>query len=218
VWIVRGGQVAGGKGLQLSSTLTRFGSVAARGDFDGDGSDDILLARSRRGAVDIVYLEGSEAVGRESRNAPGTRWQVIATPDADGDGVAEIVWENVDTHALSIESMAAPGRFTPLSTQPGDWRVLGSDDVDGDGRDDLLMRQRRTRRVAAWLLGGGSPKPSSWSATPDRYREYRGLGDFDGDGRADAFWHHPDGSVQSVEPALVSEPTTGDELVGDDGD
>src|SRR3972149_5602642 len=93
--------------------------------------------------------------------------------------------------------MSAPGQAAPLISQPGDWRELGSADLDGDGRGDLLRQERATRRVQAWLLDGDQATQSSWSARPgDRYWTYRGLGDFDGDGRADSFWHHLKGMVE----------------------
>jgi hypothetical protein len=227
VWLIREGGVAEGAGLELGTSRTRDWAVAGRGDFDGDGRDDIALARPRRGAVDLLLMDGSAVAARVTRRAPGDRWRLIATPDADGDGAAELVWENVDSHALSIEWMSAPGQAAPLVSQPGDWRVLGSGDLDGDGRDDLLVRERGSRRVQAWLLDGDRVTRSRWSATlADRHWTYRGLGDFDGDGRADSFWHHaPTRTLEiwlatpaGVERAAASESTAGDKVVGDEGD
>ena len=188
-----------------------------------------MLAHPERGVVDLLLLDGTRIASRVSRNAPGDRWRVIAAPDADGDGIAEIVWENVDSHALSLEWMSSPGRSTPLVSQPGAWRILGSGDLDGDGRDDLLVQERNTRVVRAWLLDGNAVTvtESSWARViGDRAWSYRGLGDFDGDGGADAFFYHSrDGAVGlwfmtrgGVEAALLSEFSGDDKPVGDLGD
>jgi hypothetical protein len=194
VWLVRAGVAAGGSGLDLGAVTSEW-TVAGRGDFDGDGRDDIALARPQRGAVDLLLMNGNAIASRVTRNAPSDRWRVVATPDADGDGTAELVWENVDSHALSIEHMSAPGQVTPLVAQAGAWRVFGSGDLDGDGRDDLLVRQ--SGRVQVWLLDGDRARVAGvFLASVGTNWAYRGLGDFDGDGRADAFWHDASGVVE----------------------
>jgi len=195
VWLVRAGVVATGAGLDLPD-ITKDWTVVARGDFDGDGRDDIALAHPQQNLVDLVHLNGSQVVSRETRTAPGARWHLLAAPDADGDGIPEILWENLDTHALAIESVSAPGQAVALASPSGDWRVLGAGDLDGDGRDDLLVQQTGNRVVMAWLLDGNRVTPSGWQALPDKSSSFRGLGDFDGDGIADAFWYHPGGEVE----------------------
>jgi hypothetical protein len=221
VWLVRDGVAAGGSGLDLGAVTSEW-TVAGRGDFDGDGRDDIALARPQRGAVDLLLMNGNAITSRITRNAPSDRWRVVATPDSDGDGIAELVWENVDTHALSIEHMSAPGQAKPLVAQPGAWRVIGSGDLDGDGRDDLLVRQS-SGSVQVWLLDGDRARTSPvFAATAGRNWAYRGLGDFDGDGRADSFWHDPRGVVEiwfategGFETAFASKMTGDDVPAGD---
>lgn len=222
IWLIRDGAVASGAGLDLAD-LTREWSIATRGDLDGDGHDDIVLARPRRGTVDVLHMDGSVVASRVAHAAPGDRWRVIAAPDADGDGVAELVWENVDSHALSIEWMSAPGRFAPLVSRPGNWRVIGAGDLDGDGLDDLLVRERNTGVVKPWLLDEARVEEGSWESRSGK--SFRGLGDFDGDRVADSFWSDFRGRVEiwlsadgSPEPAFVPTTTGGDRLVGDQGD
>ena len=221
VWLVRDGVAAAGSGLDLGA-VTADWTVAGRADFDGDGRDDIALARPQRGTVDLLLMNGNAIASRITRNAPSDRWRVVATPDSDGDGIAELVWENVDTHALSIEHMSAPGQATSLVAQPGAWRVVGSGDLDGDGRDDLLVRQA-SGNVRVWLLDGDRASTSPvFAASVGKNWTYRGLGDFDGDGRADSFWHDASGVVEiwfategGFEPAFASKMTGDDVPAGD---
>jgi hypothetical protein len=225
VWLVRAGAVATGAGLDLPD-VTKDWTVVARGDFDGDGRDDIALAHPQQNLVDLVHLNGSQVVSRETRSAPGTRWRMIAAPDADGDGIPEIVWENLDTHALSIEWVSAPGQARALVAQPGSMRVIGSGDLDGDGRDDLLVQEANGLRVNGWLLQGDRVTPWGVDAVlGEKTWSYRGMADFDGDGMADAFWSNPAGVVEiwfatpdGAESAFVSEFARGATPVGDRGD
>jgi len=224
VWLVRADAVASGATLDLGA-LTSEWTVAGRGDFDGDGREDLALASPQGGVVDLVFMNGTAIAARVSRNAPSDRWRLVATPDADGDGAAELLWQNLDSHALAIESTSAPGRSTPLVAQPGAWRVLGAGDLDGNGRDDLLvgLPHKGQMIVDAWVLDGGRAQSAGWQAmTGSSGWSYRGLGDFDGDGLADAFWHDRGGLVEiwfttpgGPEPAFVSETTRNNLVAGD---
>src|SRR5262249_15690670 len=77
-----------------------------------------------------------------------------------------------------------------------DWRISGTGDFNGDGKDDLLWRNTNGS-VAVWLMdgtnsvGGGyvGPMngPSEWTIA--------GTGDFNGHGRDDIPWHNDNGQV-----------------------
>ncbi|HVN36979.1 MAG TPA: VCBS repeat-containing protein [Myxococcota bacterium] len=226
VWLVRGGAVTTSAGLDLPD-VTADWTVVARGDFDGDGRDDIALAHPQQNLVDLVYLNGSQVVSRETRSAPGPRWHLVATPDADGDGIPELVWENLDTHALSIEWISAPGQAHVLVSQPGNFRVIGSGDLDGDGREDLLVQEANGLHVKGWLLAGDRVTPwevDAWIG--DKHWSYRGMADFDGNGSSDPFWVRTSGAVElwftspgDFETGYTTEwVASGAVLVGDHGD
>jgi len=227
LWLVREGAVVAGGALDVPGVkISRSWKVSGSGDFDGDGRDDIVLAHPIKGFVEILLMDGAQVVSRVSRSAPTPEWRVAATADTDGDRRAEIVWAHQKTRAVALEWLDAPRQSVPLDGALPGWRLLGSADVDGDGRDDLWMRNADTRQVQPWLLDGAHATPMAWSTKAgDKYWEFRGLGDFDGDGLSDPFWQHPDGFVEiwfgapaGVEPAFVSEQTAGAIVVGDEGD
>ena len=73
------------------------------------------------------------------------------------------------------------------------WQILGVGDLDGDSRADLIWRDRNRGDVAAWLLDGASMK--AWATLlpaldPVNWR-LDGIGDLDGDGKADLIWRSP---------------------------
>ena len=72
---------------------------------------------------------------------------------------------------------------TGLNTYP--WDVVAVDDLNGDGKSDILWHNSVTGETAAWLMdgttliAGGALLPAHWQITR--------TGDFNGDGKADIF-------------------------------
>jgi hypothetical protein len=227
LWLMRAGKVAGGGGVALPGfKITRSWKVDGVGDFDGDGREDVAVAHRTQGLVEILLMNGSTLVSRATRKAPSPDWQLVATPDSDGDGVSELVWRNNSTYEVRIESLAAPGQTHALLPARTPWRLLGSGDVDGDGRGDLLLRDRTDRIQPLLLTGARGTLASFGGVSPDRPDwSFEGLGDFDGDGRADPFWSHDTEPVQiwfsaarGFTPARVSSSNVGMIAVGEDED
>jgi hypothetical protein len=226
VSLIRDGAVAGGGGVSLPGfNLSRSWKVDGIGDFDGDGREDIALANRTKAAVELLTMNGAALASRTSRRAPSSDWHLVATPDADGDGVSELVWQSQSTFEMRIEAVAAAGRTLPLLPAKTPWRLAGSGDLDGDGRQDLLIRNKDTRQVQPLLLNGASPTLARFGAAAPKNWEIRGLGDFDGDGRADPLWSHDTQAPQlwltsasSFTSASVPAATSGLLAVGEDED
>jgi hypothetical protein len=71
---------------------------------------------------------------------------------------------------------------TPLSE-------LTANDIDGDGRADLVWRHSTTGAVLVWLLDGAAPPFAMTIDTlSDLDWQVVGVGDVNGDGRADLVW------------------------------
>jgi hypothetical protein len=124
--------------------------VLGAGDFDGDGHDDVVRRSKASGEVGVLFLEIGgvrETVSLGATAPPHQKLAAIA--DYDADGRDEILWRNLDTGSLTLwkpvgESVAAtalPPLFPPpLSFPPPTWQLLGEGDFDGDGHDDLFLR------------------------------------------------------------------------------
>jgi hypothetical protein len=227
VALLRDGAVVGSGGVSVPNfKLTRSWKVDGIGDFDGDGREDIALAHRTSGVVELLTMNGAALASHIVRRAATPDWHLLATPDADGDGISELVWQNQSTFEARIESLAAPGQMHAVLPAKTLWRIVGSGDLDGDGRQDLLLRHKETKRIQPLLLTGAQATLANvGAAAPGSSWSLRGLADFDGDGRADVIWNHQTEPVQlwltgasGFTAARVTASSAGLLAVGEDED
>src|SRR5205085_6012637 len=125
----------------------------------------------------------------------------VAAPvkgDFDGDGKPDIVWRNSMTGANAIWLMNGTTfnnngtdirNLLPVTIQQ--YRIVGADDFDGDGREDLLWRKLDDGTMVLWLLNGTTIDAVNFPATiPDPNYYVGGTGDFNGDGSPDILWRN----------------------------
>src|SRR5205814_1530676 len=93
--------------------------------------------------------------------APGSDWHVVVSGDFDADGRADLLWRT-DGGSLAIWEMVGTQIKTADYIKMGsatvkapgaDWHLLGADDFDGDGHDDLLWRTD-SGALAVWKMNG----------------------------------------------------------------
>lgn len=166
-------------------------------DFNQDGWPDILSFQTAGGAVAIWYENPKGAAGYWTEHAAYSPVDDESPDfvDMDGDGKPELV-----TLSNGYGGWAAPNWASPNSpwtfhnvTQKGTWQVythaLGTSDVNGDGRRDLILstgwwEQPATPSSAAWVQhasafwGQADPSESYGGAQMFAY-------DVDGDGKND---------------------------------
>lgn len=188
-------------------------------DFNGDGRDDVLT----------VSFPGKEAFWYANPGKPDREWERhVAFPvvdnespaftDVTGDGVPELVFHTrlpgekqarLGYAVPDPENPTAPWRFHPVSA-PADWgryqHGLGVGDVNGDGRQDLLMNHGWWEQPASTE---GDPEWAFHAADFSPQAAQIHVEDINGDGRNDVItaveahghglvWHEQlgDGSFQ----------------------
>lgn len=130
--------------------------VVATGDFNGDGSDDILW-RNDAGALSNWLGTSAGGFVNNDTNAAGwapTNWAVVGTGDFNGDGRLDILWRS-DTGHMSNWLSTATGGFVnndanAASWAPTSWHIASIGDFNGNAIDDILWRND-TGHLSDWL-------------------------------------------------------------------
>jgi subtilisin family serine protease len=201
LWQMDGRQVTGTIWFSIPLVADQEWRVAGSGDLDGDGQADLVWQHTVSGRLATWLLHGPEVVATlplSIDRVTDLDWIVRAVGDVDGDGFADLVWQHRVNGALAVWFMNGAqviGTQSLSIPQVADlqWHIAGAGDVDGDGKADLLWHHQTTGRLAVWLLDGAqvvNTVPLSVPAVADVNWKVRGLGDLNGDGRADLVWQN----------------------------
>jgi hypothetical protein len=172
--------------------------VVGQGDFDGDGTADVLVERPATGEAAVWFMDGTHVARTKPLTpaGPGAFWNAAAAGDFDADRKPDILWRNSKTGELLVwlmngVSMTSARPLTPDAADPG-WNLVGAGDFDGDGQQDILWRQGATPRLNVWFMNGTARVRSEdvSPANPDGRWNVAGTGDGNGDGKTDIFWRN----------------------------
>ncbi|MFF5633693.1 FG-GAP repeat domain-containing protein [Streptomyces sp. NPDC012825] len=143
-----------------------YNKVIAPGDLTGDGHQD-LLARTPSGALYLYAAKGGDFDHRGpflTRVAVGGGWQgydqIVGTNDLDGDAIADLVARTPKGDLYFHKGTgSATAPFKARVRIGGGWnvynQVIGTDDLNGDGRGDLLARTYGGAFYQYLSTGGG---------------------------------------------------------------
>jgi hypothetical protein len=163
------------------------------GDFNHDGTIDLLLRNTSTGALvawlmnNGTYLSSS-AIG----GANPAEWDVAGIGDFNADGTDDILWLNRNTGLVGnweIRNGAYYAWHSMAGADPAAWTLSGIGDFNGDGADDILWANKNTGLVGNWEIRDGTyyawhsiagADPAAWTLS--------GIGDFNGDGTDDILW------------------------------
>ena len=210
IWTVDGGTRTGDFRVGYVDTALGW-NLAGVGDFDGDGTLDLIWFSPSTGSVKIWPMNGVSRVIASGQPVevvlsptvnPNAGWVFAGVGDIDNDGIADIIWWNQTdgrvNHWLLTSSMSVKPESGSmgLHASPGTWKVVGVGDFNADGRTDILWKDDVSGDVEIWLtagLYGHNSIPFAQGVVP----EWRvsNVGDYNGDGRADILWRHDAGNV-----------------------
>jgi hypothetical protein len=167
--------------------------VAGVGDFNYDGTADVLWHNPTTGAAETWQLHDGNWSQSVDLGSHGAGWQVAGIGDFDGDGTSDVLWRESATGKLDAWAMQDGqwAKSTDLGSHGADWTVLGVGDFNGDGTDDVMFQNTTTGAVDEWVMANGNWSKSISLGSHDIAYSSSAIGDFDGDGTDDVLWQNP---------------------------
>ena len=195
----------------------KYGVVCQRrpigsNDFNDDERADILWHNASTGESQIWFMNESSRIGRATisnggRPAQiGLPWRIVGSRDFNGDGKTDLLWHNSSTGEPQIWFMNGFG-FADRATVVGEdgsparvglpWRIVGTNDFDGDRKTDVLWHNSSSGETQIWFMNGfrrtrrenvlGQNGRATLIGLP---WSIVGTNDFNVDGKSDLVWHN----------------------------
>ena len=167
-------------------------TAVGAGDFDGNGSADVLY-RNQHDGRNFLLSDASWAdwaAYYPITAVTNLAWKVAGVGDFDGDGRSDVLWRNSASGQNTIWRSASNATRLPLTTVSNlAWKIAAVGDFNGDGRSDIFWRNASTGANVIWDSGNSTTQRAVTSVTNFSWN-ITTTGDYDGDGRADLFWRN----------------------------
>lgn len=196
LWLMAGDQVSDRIDLPSEAGWT----VEAIADFNRDGQADLLVRNKSTGDNAAWFMggeNGAEYKGRDGITGIGADWEVQGVSDFDDDAKADILWQNKRTGENVIwymgDNSGTAVRDRAELRSPGrQWSAQGLADFDGDGRTDVLWRNKDSGENLVWYMHGDQGTRYKDSERIETFKDsdwqLHGVGDFNQNGSLDLFW------------------------------
>jgi hypothetical protein len=123
--------------------------VAGFGDFNHDGTTDMMLYNNSSGSTAVfeVYdISNHQVISANSLGAVGSNWQVAGFGDFNSDGTTDMMLRNSSNGAFEVYDINN-NMITSASVigqVRNDWQVAGFGPMQGPGTSDMVLRNVNT--------------------------------------------------------------------------
>ena len=159
VWYMNGTTMSSSVFLNPASAGTAWKAVAV-GDFNKDGKPDILF-QAADSSLAIWYMDGVNmtSVVPLKPGSSGAGWAAFGTGDLNGDGNLDILFQHTDGslavwYLIGGNNVLLSAALKPATTGDKNWRAVGTIDLNGDGKADILFQNSATTELAVWYMNG----------------------------------------------------------------
>jgi hypothetical protein len=200
-WFLNG--VTGTRSVPLSpaAVLDPQWLVVGAADFNNDGYPDIVFQHQVTGALSLWYMRGTQLLSSVAFTPSGPSdpsWRVAGVADFNSDGRPDLLLQHRDTGMLVTWYLSGTSLLSSVVLSPSGpldpaWKVVAVDDLDRNGRPDLVMQHSTTGMIVIWFMNGVQLTRSAMT-TPtgplDPRWEVVAAADVNGDGRKDLIFQH----------------------------
>jgi glucose/arabinose dehydrogenase len=178
-------------------------SIAGAGDFNGDGSADIVWQNATTGDRSIWFMSGTTWDGSYALLPQvSTAWSIAGVADFNADSKPDLLWQNTVTGDRSIWFMNGStwnGDYSLLPQVATDWSIAAVGDFNADGKPDLVWQKVSTGQRSIWFMDG-SRWNGEYALLQTVASDWRivAAADFDGDGGPDLVWQNISTGERSV--------------------
>jgi autotransporter passenger strand-loop-strand repeat protein len=182
IWEMNGTQeTGGGTGPSQDAGWT----IAGTGDFDGNGTDDILWQKQNPNGTTATFIwemNGTRETGGGPAGSGGAGWTIAGIGDFDANGTSDILWQRQNPNGPTATWVWEMNGATqtgsgPAGTAGAGWTIAAIGDFDGNGTSDVLWQQQNPNGPTAtwvWEMNGatqtgGGPGPNGgagWRIVP----------------------------------------------------
>jgi hypothetical protein len=163
-------------------------------DVDADGGSDLIWYQPARGLLAYWIMNGNSIV-RHGEQATNGTYTIRQIGDFNGDRRADIIWLGSAGDMQLWQGNGTTFDWRSFYQYPTGWTLVNADDVDGDGRDDLIWHQPARGLLAYWIMNGNIVVRHGEQFSSTQYRVLT-TDDFNGDGRTDIIWLGNGGDMQ----------------------
>jgi hypothetical protein len=158
-WLLNGTTGPNAQGyIPLVQIATNW-SVVGCADVSNDGKPDLLWRNATTGDMGFWKMAGlyPDATGYAPMTTIPAVWEVAALADFNGDGNADVLWQNLTTGDRGFWTLGGnypSSGWIPLTIIAGNWNIQAVTDANGDGKNDILWQNTSTGDRGWWYLNG----------------------------------------------------------------
>ena len=159
----------------------------AKGDFNGDSKQDLVVANKDSGTVSVLLGKGDGTFPDAVNYAVGAAPKAIAVADFNGDGKADLAVANFGDNNVTVLLGKGDGTFVAsgnaaTGNQP---RAIAAADFNGDGKMDLATVNYEDNSISVLLGKGDGGFQAAVSYTVGSSPQAIAIADLNGDGKPD---------------------------------
>jgi hypothetical protein len=170
-------------GNHTGSASFQINLAAVPYDLNGDRISDLVFQNNCQAGVWL--MNGATPIAEAGLGNPGPSWHIVASRDVNGDGKADLIWQNDDgTPGVWLMNGTTPIAEAGFSNPGASWHLVNAADFNSDGRADLLW-QNSDGTLGIWLMNGTTPGAEAAIGNPGSSWKVIGTADYNADGDDD---------------------------------